>query len=282
MTTGRICTREVSVISPSETATAGAARMADHDVGTLVVVDEANRPLGIVTDRDLVVRVLARGLDAASTRIEAVMTPEPRTIGERTPIELALSVMRAGRLRRLPVVDDEGKLVGIQSLDDTLGLLAEELTIIGGLLERQSRVSEARSSAAETRTAPAGAGSRHAGEMHDGLRRALIRRLRRRREEIFERAVAAEAGIEELGSEAAAELVERGQGHAVSLLLARLDDRARGEVQTLDRALARLTETRDATCRSCQQPISFARLLAVPTTTLCVDCAQVEEGRRAS
>lgn len=282
MSTGRICTREVSVISPSETAAVAAARMAEHGVGTLVVVDEATHPRGIVTDRDLVTRVLARGLDAASTRIEAVMTPEPRTIGERTPIELALSVMRAGRLRRLPVVDDEGRLVGIQSLDDTLALLAEELTIIGGLLERQSRPSTATTPAAEASPASAGATDRRAGEMHDGLRRALIRRLRRRREEIFERVVAAEAGIEQLGSERDAELVERGQGQAVAQLLTRLDERARREVETLDQALERLAETREIGCRSCQQPISFARLLAVPTTTLCVDCAQAVESRRAS
>jgi CBS domain-containing protein len=60
-------------------------------------------------------------------------------VSETTPIETALSLMRSGSFRRVPVVDDDGKLVGIVSLDDALGLLAEEVASIGGLIERQGR-----------------------------------------------------------------------------------------------------------------------------------------------
>jgi Mg/Co/Ni transporter MgtE len=66
------------------------------------------------------------------------MTAHPRTVSEHTPIESALSLMRSGAFRRLPVVNEDGKLVGIVTLDDVLGLLAEELALIGGLLERQA------------------------------------------------------------------------------------------------------------------------------------------------
>jgi signal-transduction protein with cAMP-binding, CBS, and nucleotidyltransferase domain len=112
--------------------------MAADGVGTLVVLDGDSQPIGILTDRDLVTRVLARGLDPRGTPVDAVMTPHPTTISELAPIESALASMRAGHFRRLPVVNESGRLVGIQSLDDALSLLAEELTIIGGLLEREA------------------------------------------------------------------------------------------------------------------------------------------------
>jgi CBS domain-containing protein len=66
------------------------------------------------------------------------MTPEPKTVSEETPIESALSLMRSGGFRRLPVVDQNGKLVGLVTLDDILMLLAEEFTDVGRLLARET------------------------------------------------------------------------------------------------------------------------------------------------
>lgn len=135
---GSLCTREVDLADAEETVLDAARRMRERRVGTLVVVDGVGRPVGLVTDRDLAVRVLADGRDPRRTSVAEVMTFRPRTVGEDTPIEAALSLMRSGGFRRLPVVNDDEKLVGIVSLDDVLALLAEEFASIGALLDREA------------------------------------------------------------------------------------------------------------------------------------------------
>jgi CBS domain-containing protein len=92
----------------------------------------------VLTDRDLAVRVVAGGRDPRAMSVGEAMTASPKTASEGTPIESALALMRAGAFRRLPVVNDDGKLVGIVSLDDVLALLVEEFASIGGLLEREA------------------------------------------------------------------------------------------------------------------------------------------------
>ncbi len=114
-----------------------ARRMRDRQVGTVIVVDD-QRPVGILTDRDLTVRVLAPGLDPRTTRVSEVMTPSPTTIREEDAIEAAVGYMRAGRFRRLPVVGRDGHLVGILALDDVLELVAQEMSDVGQLLRREA------------------------------------------------------------------------------------------------------------------------------------------------
>jgi len=137
MSAGRICSRDVDTASYDEKVIDAARRMRDRQVGTVIVLDE-QRPVGIVTDRDLTVRVLAAGLDPRVTRVSEVMTPSPTTIREEDSIEAALGYMRAGRFRRLPVVGRDGRLLGILALDDVLELVAEELADIGQLLKREA------------------------------------------------------------------------------------------------------------------------------------------------
>ena len=137
MSVGRICVREVDLTDPTESVQIAARRMHDRKVGTLVVSDNAKRPIGMLTDRDLAVRVVAAGLDPASTTVADVMTRDPCCVPEETPIETALKLMRAGPYRRLPVVDQAEALVGVVSLDDILSLLTEEFNEIGTLLKRE-------------------------------------------------------------------------------------------------------------------------------------------------
>lgn len=134
MSIGKLCSRIVHTVEPGETVRAAAALMKRNNVGTLLVLDADGRPIGIVTDRDLVVRVMAEGHPAAEVRIEDVMTHHPRTLAEDTPIEEALAVMRQLGVRRLPVVGKRGDLVGILSLDDVLELLAGELGNAGQVI----------------------------------------------------------------------------------------------------------------------------------------------------
>ena len=150
MSAGRICVRSVDTVAPNETALAAARRMHSRKVGSLVVVDNQQRPLGVLTDRDLVVRVIAENRDPNETLISEVMSRLPETVREETPIEEALRIMRGGPFRRLPVIAADGRLVGILSLDDILDLLAEEFGEIGRLLREESPQSLAGSSRIES------------------------------------------------------------------------------------------------------------------------------------
>jgi CBS domain-containing protein len=137
MTTGRICVRGVDTADVNESVRVAAQRMHDRNVGTLVITNSAGRPIGILTDRDLVVKVLAKGLDAVDTTVGSVMSSQLKTVDEATPIEQTLALMRTSSVRRVPVVDDDGKLAGLVSLDDILDLMAEEFRDIGELLRRE-------------------------------------------------------------------------------------------------------------------------------------------------
>ncbi len=138
MSVGRICVREVDTASPSETVYAVAQRMHQRGVGCLVAVNDSSEPIGIVTDRDLVARVLAKGRDPMQTAVRDIMTRDPKWISEESPIESALALMRSGSFRRLPVIDRSRKLVGVVSLDDILMLLAEEFIQVGNVLRRET------------------------------------------------------------------------------------------------------------------------------------------------
>lgn len=138
MSVGRICVREVDLAEPDESVQVAARRMNTRNVGTLMVLDKDAHPVGILTDRDLAIRVVGDGLDAAETLVRDVMSKAPDYVDEDLGIEMALANMRAGPYRRLPVVDKQRKLVGLISLDDILDLLAEEFAEIGRLIRKES------------------------------------------------------------------------------------------------------------------------------------------------
>lgn len=145
MTIGRICHREVDTAKVDETARAAAQRMGTRSVGTLVVLDGAHHPIGILTDRDLAVRIVGQGLDPSSVLVGEVMTGDVQTIHEGVEVEEALSTMRAKAIRRLPVVGSTGKLLGVISLDDILAHLAHEFADLKRLLQKEDprRLSQA-------------------------------------------------------------------------------------------------------------------------------------------
>jgi CBS domain-containing protein len=87
---------------PGESVLEAARRMRERRVGTLVIVDDVGKPVGLVTDRDLVLRVVAAGGDPRAISVGEVMTERPKTVTESTPIESALSLMRSASFRRLP------------------------------------------------------------------------------------------------------------------------------------------------------------------------------------
>ena len=116
-----------------------------YNVGCIVIV-EAGRPVGIVTDRDLALRILMdRDAAAELERLTArdVMTPDPQTIHEDEGFDRALELMRGENVRRLPVVDRHGKLRGIVSLDDIVEEIGIDMRAISVLLKHQQRVAPA-------------------------------------------------------------------------------------------------------------------------------------------
>lgn len=138
MSAGRICNRVTYTATPEESVRDAAGRMDQKQVGTLVVVDEENRPVGIVTDRDVAIRCVARKLDPDDTRISQVMSVPVSSVSEDTPIESALRTMAGSKARRSLVVDSDGKLVGVLALDDVIELLVEEAGAIGDLIRAQA------------------------------------------------------------------------------------------------------------------------------------------------
>ena len=128
----------VDIVTPAESAFQAAERMHQRTVGCLVVVDSRNVPIGILTDRDLMIRVIAAGRDAYTTSVREVMTPAPRTISHNATVKAALAMMRSGNFRRLPVVNDLGHLMGLVALDDILMLLAREMHEVGALLRQET------------------------------------------------------------------------------------------------------------------------------------------------
>lgn len=137
MSVGCICTRYVDLADAEETIQIAAQRLNKRKVGTLIILDPTKNPVGILTDRDLVIRAVAQGKDPRETHVGDIMTRNPRTISEAAPIEHAFSLMRSGSFRRLPVTGSDGTLVGLVSLDDILTLLSEEFTQVGALIEKE-------------------------------------------------------------------------------------------------------------------------------------------------
>jgi CBS domain-containing protein len=130
--------REVDTATSDESAQIAAERMHARNVGTLVVVNDRDEPIGMLTDRDLALRVVGVGKDPFRTTVGQAMTQHPMTLSGEATLESAIAAMCAEPCRRLPLVDPMGKLVGLVSLDDVLRLLVSDFTQIGNLLWRES------------------------------------------------------------------------------------------------------------------------------------------------
>lgn len=130
MTIGEICSRTVVFAHENMSLSDAANLMREHHVGSLVVVKEGdpNRvPTGIITDRDIVIEVVAQGLDHDTLRVGEIMGGDLVTAREQDNMLDILQVMRRRGIRRMPVVTASGSLTGIVTIDDLLEIVAEEL-----------------------------------------------------------------------------------------------------------------------------------------------------------
>lgn len=121
------CKRQVVTAFATATLVEVARQMRNQHVGSVVIVDANRAPIGIVTDRDIVVETLACGVDARTLAVGEVMTGNPIVANEDDDMTWAVKVMRDRGVRRLPVVDAKGALAGIVALDDLLETSATAL-----------------------------------------------------------------------------------------------------------------------------------------------------------
>jgi CBS domain-containing protein len=136
MTVADLMREDVVTTPPDVPINEVATTMRDEVVGSVVVVEDST-PVGLVTDRDLAVRIVADRLDAGRMIAGDVMTGEPVTIGADAGVMELSETMCRESVRRMPVVDD-GTLVGIVTLDDLGVLLTAELGNLAGVVEAES------------------------------------------------------------------------------------------------------------------------------------------------
>lgn len=144
-----LCNRSV-VVTLAKTSVEDAARlMREHHVGSLVVVEESargRRPIGIITDRDIVIEVVAARVAPATVTVGEIMGPELVTAREGDEPWDTIALMRQRGVRRIPVVGADGLLVGIVTVDDLLEIIAEQLDGLAKVISaEQTREARSRS-----------------------------------------------------------------------------------------------------------------------------------------
>jgi CBS domain-containing protein len=147
LTAGDICKRKVTVGYRQTTLVAAAQLMREDHVGSVVVVEEddgSRRVCGMVTDRDIVMSVVATGLQPEPLCLEDIMSEQLVTVAEGDAMPVVMRAMRDHGVRRLPVVDAHDELLGIVTMDDVLKILVRELNMLVGTMETSIRHEHAR------------------------------------------------------------------------------------------------------------------------------------------
>ncbi|MDT4845170.1 CBS domain protein [compost metagenome] len=143
MAIGEYCKRDVVIAAPTDSILAAVRLMGQYHVGDLVLAEQVEhgryRPVGIVTDRDIVLAMVANN-ETAPERIQvgAIQLRNLVTARESEAVFEVIGKMRHFSIRRMPVVDDQGLLVGIVSADDLLGILAENLRVLAQVVGYQN------------------------------------------------------------------------------------------------------------------------------------------------
>jgi len=140
-TVGEVMTRDPPSARPSMSLREAALVMASRQTGFLLVVEDG-RPLGVLTSMDIIIRAVARGLDVDRTAVRTVMSSPPYTAGPSEPLENAAARMAKMKLRRLVVVDDEGRAVGVLTSDGIATWLAKAREFRDPLLNAICQYSE--------------------------------------------------------------------------------------------------------------------------------------------
>jgi CBS domain-containing protein len=142
MTVRAICSQEVITVQRDATVLHAAMLMRQYHVGDVVVVKKLKDkivPVGIVTDRDLVIEVVATELDCNVITVGDIMVTSLTVVKDSASVLEALHLMTSKGVRRLPVIDGSGNLIGIVTLDDLLLLFAKEIGLVSKLVTREQK-----------------------------------------------------------------------------------------------------------------------------------------------
>lgn len=140
MSINQICTRQVVTVGRDVTVAKAARLMRDEHVGYLVVTGTSGgRPIGVLTDRDIVLKVTALGRDPDELSVGEAMTSDPLVADLNADITETLQRMREIGVRRVPVVDGQGRLAGVVALDDVIDHLFAQLAAVAGTIRTEQR-----------------------------------------------------------------------------------------------------------------------------------------------
>jgi predicted transcriptional regulator len=137
MKVGEFCNREVIIIERQESALDAAKLMRVHHVGDVIVVDKSDTgvtPIGILTDRDIVIEIVAKAIDPGSVTAGDAMSYDLVTAREEDDLMETIKIQRSRGIRRIPIVNEQGELVGILAVDDVLEIITEQLSDLVGLV----------------------------------------------------------------------------------------------------------------------------------------------------
>jgi predicted transcriptional regulator len=130
-------TKELTSLPEMATALDAAKYMTDMNVGSVIITDEKDNPVGIITDRDISTKVVAAEKDPKSVKLKDIMCTPVVTINVGKDVIDATRLMGEYWVRRLPVVNDEGKVIGVLSMDDVLIFLSQEIQNVAMALKRE-------------------------------------------------------------------------------------------------------------------------------------------------
>jgi CBS domain-containing protein len=144
MKTGELLQREVMTVAPTDAVIAAARLMREKHIGYLVVTEPSGagdlQPVGVLTDRDIVVTVVAPGIDPGTLRVGDIMTARPVVVSQEADVSAALDQMRRLGVRRMPVVGHRGEIVGVLSLDDVLDAVTSDMQRVAGSIRNERRI----------------------------------------------------------------------------------------------------------------------------------------------
>lgn len=143
MPVSSICNHNVATIHPDADLIEAAKRMREAHVGDLIVAEYREGrevPIGVLTDRDIVVEVVSKAVDPEKVTVSDAMSRDVVAVHDDNSIDHALQTMQRAGTRRLPVVDVSGKLIGVLAMDDVIDHLATQLTHIAGAIRTEQYI----------------------------------------------------------------------------------------------------------------------------------------------
>jgi len=129
-------TKEVIVLSIGNKVPEAAKLMDEHSIGSIIVVDENKKAKGIITERDIITKIIAKDKDPSNVKVDSIMSTPLRVVTPDTTLEEASTSMRENRIKRLPVVNEQKELIGILSEGDIMRVFPA----IVDLIEERSQI----------------------------------------------------------------------------------------------------------------------------------------------